>query len=528
MPIRPFESKLEVFKRIEKERKSGKEVFSRKSIKELKPEELRRLKEIKTGREAFLKEIGLIGNHKDTHLNLRRYEIFKKRTENYQRIIQKLEGEQKVLVDKLYKEAYIQLLASRYIRSIIPKIQNQAMKTRIQIALMSSDFELISSGEWNGRNHRFENTTRSKDSKLFMETHKKLYDMFYKTKPEKDWGRGTRRVPLEDFRRAHFPQELLNIVFKKHPFLKNPDFNNKKYLSSFEKEINKLANEIQEMNNKLEDTDKTFEKHRSKISDVINASWRLKPIIWDPKLDIAFKKRYGITLREVYSKFITNHDKPTIPISIIDNVLEKCLHQNTLLVFPLRGSLFNYYLTRGVVEELKRLDIAKKELNAITLTADTFKHWNSLYNMESYTYSNTYHDIVEKAPDIVSGQLNKIFPKHPNVSRVVFIDWISSGFQRDYTYYYMRKYFYDRKKSPPDMDSVTVTEEQKLKFDNREIEPADLVSKKTDEVTHGTNGYINPQNSKWVLENKEKIREILEVAGRLFVRAELINRGKLK
>jgi len=525
---RAFEPRLEVFKRIERERKSGNKVTSRKFKKELSIDEIRRLNEIKKGRKSFLKELGLIGNKVDSHLNISKYEIFKKRKENYKIIINNLKLQEQSKVNELYKEAFIKLYTSRYIRSILPEIENKALKNRITKLLLDSDFSLNSNNyhmyehDYAGRYRvsGYKETKRSLECEAFQRKHPELIKLFNQITPQSNYGRiGKRKIPIEDFRFAKFSPKLLDFIFKKYPYLKeleNSNYKNKKTLLLLDKESKKLAGSIKEINLKLNDTSKVFD-YSNKINKIVNTENVLTPIIWDSKIDYAFKERYGITLKEVYTQFLKKHEKETIPIDIIDKVLSDCLNQNTLLVFPLKGSLFNYYLTTGVVDELKRLGVTKHKLNTVTVTAKTFYQDINQSNVNIYNY-----------PDIISGQLKKIFKKNSDVSKIVLIDFIHTGFQKEYIRQHIKKYFNDEKKSNPTFDSLNTFEEQDFKMGKENIVLDDIILKRIDEANHGAKGYVFPNLIYgYNLESEEKVREMLELAGRLFVRAELKIRNKI-
>ncbi len=322
---------------------------------------------------------------------------------------------------------------------------------------------------------------------------------------------------------------MLKVIFNKYPFLKElKNIPKGKKQLEVEQKIIQLSNDLEKTNEHMKNP---FEKYIRREQDVLiranDAMYRHNPIIWDNKVNKLFKERYGITLTDIYNKFTKGYTGSR-PLDITNYVLKKVLNKNTLMVFPLRGSLFNYYLTRGVIAELKRLGLAKNELNAVTITADTFKHWNSFYNMEAYTYGTSYHDIAERAPDIISEQLTNILKKHKNTAQISIVDFKNTGFQKDYIYHYIKKHYNKENKNHPELDFLSVNEEQKFNFSNKEtIDPTDLVNKRVDKESAGAKGYIGTINSKSTLSNITKMKEMLEIAGRMLLRSELKIRGTI-
>ena len=474
----------------------------KRSKKSLNKEELIKLNAIKKQRKDFLKEIGLVGKKIDKEINISRYKRYKERIASYNIREKKIQEFQKRMVEKTYKEGLLHLFALNYIEKIIKDSPNKALRKRIEKDIKDNYFEIVYSGEWTRSG--FLPNERSKQSDKFYNKYKHLHDIFYQSKKGNYYQK--------------FDKRLLEILFKKYPFLKNIKMNDRKEQKKFETEFLKLFNKFKEIRQDIVEpnnpNNKALVKSEKILKTIGNESFKLKPIIWSERLDRLFKERYGTTLTEVYKHFDKEFQNKSFdlynkPLIITNEILNKSLNKNTLIVLPLSGSFFSYYLTRGIVSEIKRLNLNKKELNVTTISTHSFKS----ENIRPYGPRD-----VKEAPDIVSGQITNILRKNPNIENVMMLDYISFGFQREYIKHYFKK----QKEVSFDVGNVWF-EHQKINTNLGEIEPLNVVSKRVDTNTRGQTGYINPMN--YSEKKREIIREMLEVSGRIFLRAEAKIRG---
>ena len=515
---RAFEPKLEVFKRIERTRKSGKIVTSHKSFKELSPQELIKLREIKAGREGFLKELGLVGNKKDLHLDLRKYEEYKQRLKQLQEKAKHLKVIYEKKKDNLYKDALLGSFAIMFIKKdIIPNLENQALKKRLTKLLSSNNLNSMDSyvyPKWGYNNTRHGSFEEN-------EHIKKKYPQLYKHfTGVGSWGGSIR--PGDSY--YNIKPEVVKILFKKYPFLSSYKelVKGKKQLE-LEKKINEHIVKMEEISKYINSPNDAYSIREYKIFLEANSKAHyLNPIIWGSEVDELFHKRYGITLSEVYTSFdkIRIENKESKPLTIIDTILNKSLKQPSLLVFPLNGSLFNYFLTKGIISEIKRLKLNKYDLDAVTISSHGFEYTSG--GTTYRPYGNNYSDITG-APDIVSGQIRNIIKKHKNVSRISMVDMISSGFQKGYLDYYFKKGYREAGiEREPVFEGIDEREYQEFGEKENRLKVEGLVSKVVSKNQNEKKvSYQNPLQSKYVIENREKAREMLEIAGRFLLRAEL-------
>jgi len=533
MQPKPFEPRVEVYKRIERKRKDGEVVSSHKSFKELNLEEIKRLKEIKVGRESFLKKIGLIGKKKDIHLDIRKYDEYKQKFKELQEKSRRLDKVYKNKLNNLYKEALLQSFAIAYLKKdVIQNLENQALKKRL-IKLFESKLGTLDSyiyPKWDGQSYVYNSNIQKK--------YPRLYKHFAEIG---SWNKYTGNS-------SHYNQnpEVLKVLFKKYPFLlenKNPKERSKQL--ELEKQINNLLVNMEQTSKDLKKPFETYVKlEQKKLMTAQNEFYGLDPIIWDKEIDELFQKRYAVSLTRIYNLFdkARFENKEVRPIKIIDNILNTSLKEPTLLVFPLNGSLFNYFLTKGVISEIKRLKLNKYDLDAVTISAHGFEYKDFISGNISRPYGNNWNDIRQRAPDIVSGQIKNIIKKHSDISRITMVDMISSGFQKGYLDYYFEKGFIEAgRKTPgyrrinendpiklvPTFDALSVHEYQEFTNDNENININNVVNKIVNEnQKEGKIVYQNPLKSEENIAQREKAREMLEVAGRMLLRAELKTRTR--
>jgi len=103
------------------------------------------------------------------------------------------------------------------------------------------------------------------------------------------------------------------------------------------------------------------------------------------------------------------------------------------------------------------------------------------------------------------------------------VDMISSGFQKGYLDYYFKKGYREAGiEREPVFEGIDEREYQEFGEKENRLKVEGLVSKVVSKNQNEKKvSYQNPLQSKYVIENREKAREMLEIAGRFLLRAEL-------